>query len=465
MTGREDYPGDKQLDLLPPDGVDWSRAEPARRVWLEEAGGDQGARLEFLADRGLRLVMADLGPGETETLHFFNPRDEETLHLKSGGEKSLLSESARYFPTAARWIELLRGGNKPESMPRAGANFISSGGLVLEVEGGRVWRVYEAWREFPQGVLYGARAGQAGSLLEESGGAEGKARAVSFLQAMEDARGMKVPAAALAIRAALLEYARMQSHLAWIGALARVLNRPRTATACAGLLGDLEEGLSQWLGNSLGGGWLVPGGLKEDFPLEAVGDAAARIESLTKGWDRVSLRALSLPVPGWAERRLQGLYKEAGGSGWVGPMARAAGLDADARLEEPCIYGAAGLEVADAGDKVGILHRILAIKVKEVGSSLDMVGCILDDLPDTPLLVKRGRGGKGEGFGRCEGPEGEVCCHVALDKGRISYAVFSLPQELNRSAALAIEGCRLDEVELLSLVWNTGACVEGTNLR
>jgi Ni,Fe-hydrogenase III large subunit len=444
---------DGQLDLLPREGIDWSRVEPIRRVWLEDMGGDHGARLEFLADQGLRLIMADPGPAGGETLHFHNPRDRETLHLRAGGGKSLLSESDKYFPAASRWIELLHGGGEWDMDMRETASMLARCGSLLEVEGGRIRRVFEASRDYPQVVLCDAKAGQAGALLENEYGTDGTALTLAFVQALEDARGMKVPVAALAMRAVILESSRVQVHLAWLGAVASNLGRRRIGARCAGVRRDLAAVVEEWLEDPLGKGWVIPGGLREDFPLEGTGDYAAKLAAITGIWRELSPRVMSLPIPRWIERKLGGLRGEAESGGWVGPLARTAGSGVDVRREEPAVYEAAGWESDDAAADAGMLRRMLAIRATDVTSSLGLMERILGDPPDTPLLVKRGRGGRGEGFGRCEGPEGETCCHVALEKGRIDYMSFSLPRELNRSASRILAGCRLDEMEMLSMLW------------
>ncbi len=435
--------------------MDWSRLEPARRVWLEDVGGDHRARLEFLADQGLRLVMADLCPGRGETLHFSHPRDNETLHLRAGGGKSLLPEAARYFPAASRWVELLYGGEDQRWDAPGHAYSLVRAGLLLEVEGGYIRRVRDAWRDCPQGALLGARAGQASVILERETGDEGAALHLSFAQALEEARGMKVPEAAVALRTALLELARAQAHLAWISEFASILGKRRAAAACDGLRLDLVAALEEWQGRPPGAGWAMPGGIREDFP---VGEKAAVMRKLTgiaAAWKELSRRAASLTAPGWAERRLRGLGVEAEGSAWVGPLARAAGLERDARREEPGVYEAAGWESPAPPEGTGMLRRLLAIRAGEAASSLELAQRVLAEPLEAPLLTKRGRGGKGEGFGRCEGPDGEVCCHVLLDKGRVNCAAFSLPRELNRSAARVLAGCRLDEAAVLSLLWGS----------
>lgn len=441
------------MDLLPREGIDWSRVETTRRVWLEDIGGDHGARLEFLAGQGLHLVLADLSPDAGETLHFSNPRDNETLHLRAGGGKSLLTEAAKYFPAASRWIEMLQGAESGQSVRTAPAHSLVRGGLLLEVEGGYIRRVSEAWRKYPQGVLHGVKTGEASFRLEREMEETGIALSLSFLLALEDARGMKVPEAAMAVRAALLELARARAHLEWIASAASSLGRRRVSEGCDGLRAELEAAAGEWLGDPLGRGWVVPGGVREDFPLEEAASFAQAAAGAADAWEGLSRRAASLPVPGWVEKRLRALSDEAGGCAWVGPMARAAGMERDVRKEEPGIYGVVGWESASPPEGAGILRRMLAIRAGEVASSLDIARRVLASPPDTPLLAKRGRRGRGEGFGRCEGPDGEVCCHLALVKGQVSFVAFSLPHELNRSAARVLEGCRLDEAGLVFLPW------------
>jgi Ni,Fe-hydrogenase III large subunit len=438
---------------LPPEGIDWSRMVPTRRVWLEDIGGDHHARLEFLADQGLRLVMVDRSSSMGETLHFSNPKDRETLHLRAGGGQSLLAAAVKYFPAANRWIELLQGEENENARQRPAAGTLVRAGLVLEVEGGYVRQVREAWRDYPQGVLCGVKASQASSLLGREKGEEGIALSLSFLQALEDARGMNIPSAAIALRAVLLESARALAHLEWISAAASALGRQRTSAGCDGLRLELEAGLDEWLGETRGRGWIVPGGVREDFPLEGAASLRERIAGVAMAWQKLSPRTMALPVPGWAEKRSRSLPAEAEKSAWVGPLARAAGLEVDVRQEEPGIYPVVVWESAVVPSGAGMLRRMLALRTREVTSSLEVVQRILAEPPDAPLLVKRGRGGRGEGFGRCEGPQGEVCCHLALEKGQVSFIAFSLPHELNRSAARILAGRRLDEAGILSLLW------------
>jgi Ni,Fe-hydrogenase III large subunit len=433
--------------------IDWTRIEPVKRVWLGDAGGDQGARLEFLAEHGLRLVMADLSMEGEETLHFFNPRDEETIHLTARGDQRLLDESSEYFPEAHRWQELLEGGEIKDSDYGPGAVLLARDGLLLQLGGGRVQGVYEVAREYPQAAMYGKRAREAGLLLEKSGGLEGVARGIAFLQALEEARGVKVPEAALALRTALLEITRVFYHLMWISKASTVLRRQAVADRCASLRIHLGKRMLDWLGDPLGRGWIVPGGVREEFPLRELPETVDMLASAASLWEELSPAVLKLAAPRWAARKMRPTVEDAQRGGWVGPLARAVGLARDARVEEPGVYAAVGWETEKPLEKDGLLRRIVGVRVYEISSSLVVARRILSDLPGGKLLVKRGRGGKGEGFGRCEGPEGEVGCHLSTGKGRVAGMTLSLPHELNRSAARLLEGAWLDEVDVLSLLW------------
>ncbi len=437
---------------------DWTLAAETRRTWVAEAGGDSAARLGFLADHGLRLLMADTGPGGEETLHFYSPRDRETVHVKTARPGGLLAAGADFFPAAARWRELVAGSGREAPELDAGSAFLERGGMLLEARGGRIRRVREASREYPQGALRDTRAKQAALVLEEGGGREGTARAAAFVQALEDARGVKVPLTAQALRAAIAELSLAGAHLQWLRDLAAILGRPGAAAGCGELIGKLQEGVEEWLGAPQGRGWIAPGGVGEDLPLEGAPAAAKALVSLADLLEELKRSLLALPVPAWAERRLRPLGERAEKEGWAGPLARSAGLEVDARREEPGVYAAlgwSGAPPASTGRKGGLLRRMLETRFQEASLSLRTAALILGDLPPGPLRARRGRGGRGEGFGRCEGPDGEVCCHVVLEKGRVERLAFSLPRELNRSAARCLEGAWLDEVPVLSLIWES----------
>ena len=454
MGGEAGGGRDGQMSLLPDEGVDWSMARPPRRVWLDDVRGDHGARLEFLAAQGLRLIMFSPGPVEGGTLHFHNPRDGETLHLRAEGGRCLLPVAAASFPAASRRMRELRG--MEEGMPRDldAPILLNREGCLVAVEAGRVTGLAEAWAECPGVALRGSKAAQACEALEKVGGYEGVARALSFAQACEEARGMKVPPAAMALRALLLESVRAQSHLSWLGEAVAFLGKRRISAACRESRHALEEAVSSWLGDPLGRGWVVPGGVKESFPIEDAEETLVSLSEVSRRWEELSGRIAGARAPRWMEKRLAGLRELAREAAFTGPLARALGMEVDTRAEESGAYALLGWEMVVRGEG-RLFADLLSVKAREVKESLSLIRRVLESPLNRPLEARRGRGGRNEGFGRCEGPEGEVCCHLALEKGAITYLAFSHPAELNKAGVHVLRGCRLDEAEPLFLLWKS----------
>lgn len=121
----------------------------------------------------------------------------------------------------------------------------------------------------------------------------------------------------------------------------------------------------------------------------------------------------------------------------------------DAREEDPEFYAPEALSSAVPTEEKGVLKRMVAVRAREVGVSLGVVRSVLGKPLSEPWSGPEGRRGSGPGFGRCEGPEGETCCHLRLERGRLIHVAFSLPGELNRSAAFCLSGAWLDEAEAL----------------
>lgn len=454
---------------------------------MTEAGGEREARLRFLAESGLRLLMADLDSAGRETLHFFDPREGKTLHLLSSEGGGLVEAASRFFPSAIRWMELLYGSqvtmgdfNRKRHVLEAEAKaygrigmerarnalvLYAGGGLLLEVAGGRVLRVMECLREAPCLFLKGVRVGK------EAEGVRGSLVGdlplmLSFLSALEDARGCAVPLSARKLRAALLELMRMRSHSSRLSGVAELCGRFRLAQRLR-RWGERIEGLESEVSGGKGGpAVLVPGGVRDLEGERVAGNFWKDMEDMAREWRELSGRLAALSPPRWAEGRLAGLArkgegrKRSGGSegretlckgweAWVGPLARALGAARDARDEDPGFPRPVDWSPRTAAGRGGVLRRLLEVVVGEVTDSLSILEALMREPLDGPWEAPVGQRGSGRGFGRCEGPEGETCCHLFLQRGRIAHAAFSLPLELNRSAAFCLEGAWLDEAEEL----------------
>ncbi len=457
-----------------------------RGVWVTEAGGEREARLRFLAERGLRLLMADVDAAGREALHFFDPREGKTLHLLSPEGGGLVEAASRFFPSATRWMELLYGpegsrrdllverqGTRAEAKTHGGGGveraangevLYSEGGLLLEVSGGRVLRVTECLRQAPCLSLRGVRVGKEAEKVRGSLGSD-LPLLLSFLLALEDARGYAVPASARAVRAALLELLRMRSHCSWLSRAAELCGRFRLSRRLRRWgegVAELEDSLS---GGGGGTAALVPGGARHVERGPVAREIWNYMEVIAREWEELSRSLSAFSPPRWAEGRLAVLPREEGrrrgkelecraarGEGWeawVGPLARALGAARDARAEDQAFPRPPGWSPRAAAGRKGTLRRMVEVMAGEVADSLAILEALLREPPEGPREAPLGRRGSGRGFGRCEGPGGETCCHLALDRGRIEHAAFSLPVELNRSAAFCLEGAWLDEAEEL----------------
>ncbi|MGQ9536795.1 MAG: hypothetical protein ACUVT4_06135 [Actinomycetota bacterium] len=473
-----------------------------RGVWMEEAGGEREARLRFLAERGLRLLMADIDPSGREALHFFDPREVKTLHLISSVGGGLLEKAVAFFPSAARWMRLLygQGGDKGKVGDRAegrsAAAWVAGGnsrkgsamgwkavterplslswgldperGLLWEMRGGRVFRVVECLREGIPLWMRGCRVG---------GELEWARRALcgdpflflSLVLAIEDVRGYQVSPSARKARTILMEILRMRSHGAWLSGAAELSGRFRLQRR----LRLWRDGVSELERVATHGRevteMLVPGGMEMgDDPFPA-GELLKGVERLSREWEVLGRKLASISPPRWASRlaarlprkgkareRRRGTVSGGDGEGWeawVGPLARALGQDDDARVEDPALSSFPGWS---PGGKVGegdILKRMTGIRLMEISNSLGILDALLRGSWDGPLMVPPAGRGSGRGFGRCEAPEGETCCHLVLGRGRVAHVAFSSPRELNRSAASCLEGAWVDEAfELMPLL-------------
>ncbi|OFW56295.1 MAG: hypothetical protein A2W01_01440 [Candidatus Solincola sediminis] len=433
--------------------VEWHKLESGNRVWLSGNGSDLKARLEFLAQHGLRLMLVSFEEQSGASLHFSNPIDRETLHIKSTRGPELVLAASQCFPEAAPWLEILGLVEPAAFCSKAGTGFFEEEGRLFEVKAGRLCGIHEVSSEWPRAAR-GKKPAQAIPFFEENSGNEAMARTIAFLEAVEDARGIRVPVAGAILRTVLLEIERVRSHLSWLERTCSVAGRTGLAMECKVLRKELYQAATSWLGGSSGAGWSVPGGVRDEFPIDAVEAVSESLVGILNKWKRIEKRLISMPLARWLNRRLSSALLDATAEGWVGPLGRAAGLDSDARTEENGVYQLLDSSPIRARTDKGIPEALLEIKVLEVTSSLEVMILLIAEFPGGPLNKKRGGPGKAEGFGRVEGPAGEVCCHVELEKGFLESVVFSSPARFNRSIARAFEGAWLDEIEVASFLWS-----------
>lgn len=295
-------------------------------------------------------------------------------------------------------------------------------------------------------------------LLERVCGICSHVHAMTYCHAVELLLGIEVPPRAAYLRALLCELERIHSHLLWLGVLARNIGldtifmyawRDREVAL------DIMEALS---GGRVSHAVNIIGGVREDITPEHRDEI---LEQLTMLEQQVT-RLLGVVEH---ERSLQIRTKDVGLLSLeqarrycvVGPVARASGLDADLRRDEPRTpYDRLNFNIPThtAGD---VWARTL-VRMQETLISVQLCRDILNEIPEGPLVVRAPRRvPAGEAISRSEAPRGEVFYYIRSDgsdtPARIKIrtptlpSLLTLPQQL-RGVSMADVSVVLSGVDL-----------------
>jgi Ni,Fe-hydrogenase III large subunit len=254
-------------------------------------------------------------------------------------------------------------------------------------------------------------------LAERAEGLSAVAVGWAFAAAAEAALGITPPAAAARTRAVALELERLYNHAAATAALCQATGLTVGQSAAEIALERLLRVNAAAFGHRYLFGVVSPGGadrapdaslLRRELPgaygeLRRAADALLRTNSFV---DRLEATGI---LSAEQARRL----------GLVGPVARAAGLPVDARLNTGGPYADHPVTVvtAEGGD---VLARF-QVMLGEAAESVRLIGEFLDagTAADRTTLPRGG----GNGLGWAESPRGEALAWVALDEGgRITRA-------------------------------------------
>lgn len=278
----------------------------------------------------------------------------------------------------------------------------------------------------------------------------GVAHALALCQAVEALAAINVPRRAAALRVVAAELERAASHLAAVATIVEALALPDVAALFAAEGRAAAEAL-RTLRGAPGASWLVPGGVAHDLDDEALG-MIARVSS--EGLDRL----FALADKTIAQRLLLARTVEVGAIttraaeqfGLGGPLARAAGLKADLRLDAP--YAAYDmLQPALVTQEGGDVYARLAVLLLEALESLKLAGRAVGNLPSDEV-----RGAlpsalpTGVGEGAAEAPRGPVRYRVETDGGRLSAVSCRPAPQLDRLLArAALVNATLDDAALI----------------
>jgi len=220
-------------------------------------------------------------------------------------------------------------------------------------------------------LFEGRRPADGVELAERVSGDTSVGHALAYCQAVEAAANIEAPARARMLRVVLLELERLYNHVGDVGA---IVNDTGFAVAHAHCF-RIREGIlrlnKQLTGSRLLRGVLAPGGLVRDLAVPA--DLPARLDALVADFDEIvdiclrnTLVMDRLEGTGVLNRALANDY------GVLGYVARASGIDIDARRDHPsAAYGQ--LEFSVPVETAGDVRARTIVRVDEVHQSVRLI--------------------------------------------------------------------------------------------
>jgi Ni,Fe-hydrogenase III large subunit/Ni,Fe-hydrogenase III component G len=282
--------------------------------------------------------------------------------------------------------------------------------------------------------LFEGRAPAEGvELAERISGDTTIGHSLAYCQALEALAGTEVPARARFLRVILLEMERIYNHIADFGMIANDTGFAFAHAHCFRLRERLLRLNKQLTGNRLLRSGAVPGGVGHDLPKEL--DLPAELDAILEDFNEVVEICLSNTI---LMDRLEGTgaltRQTAVDHGVLGYVARASGIDIDARRDHPfAAYGEMTfpwrVPVFQSGD---VYARTMA-RVEETRESVNLIRQAFHNLPEGPLTCPLGPLPAFEpAFGIVEGWRGAIAHWVmADDQGRMYRVKVKDPSFVN----------------------------------
>jgi Ni,Fe-hydrogenase III large subunit/Ni,Fe-hydrogenase III component G len=294
------------------------------------------------------------------------------------------------------------------------AGMIEPGHFRFSVVGETILRMKARLWFVHRGVerLFEGRAPQDGiELAERVSGDTAVGHALAYAMAVESAAGVEVAEQDRVIRALLLELERMHNHVADLGALANDVGYG-IANAHALRLREAMLRLNKEVTGHrlLRGGVTIGGARVQALPgletLSSLAEEVAELVAVTLSNNTVRDRFTGTAVLG---------HDAAVGLGTLGYVARASGVDVDARRDHPFVdLGARFSVVVEAAGDVMARYRV---REQELAVSARLVADLVQRLEGArgtgyPASVARA----GIGLGLVEGWRGTIAHRVELDR-------------------------------------------------
>jgi Ni,Fe-hydrogenase III large subunit/Ni,Fe-hydrogenase III component G len=268
-------------------------------------------------------------------------------------------------------------------------------------------------------------------LAERISGDTTVGHALAYCQALEALAGVEAPPRARYLRALLLELERLYNHVADFGMIANDTGYAVAHSHCFRIRERLLRLNKRLCGSRLLRGSVVPGGVRLDL-LSGL-DVAGEVEAALRDFDEIVQVSLDNTL---LMDRLEGTgrltTRTARDQGVRGVVARASGVDVDARRDHPfAAYGELTFRVpvVASGD---VKARTLA-RVEEARESARLIRQVQDRLPGGPLTAPLGALPPLEpAWGIVEGWRGTIVHWVMADRdGRLDRVKILDPSFLN----------------------------------
>lgn len=321
------------------------------------------------------------------------------------------------------------------------------GETILKLKA-RLWFVHRGIEK-----LFEGRAPADGlELAERVSGDTSAGHALAYCLAVEEATGTTVAPQAQRGRAVLLELERLYNHVTDLGALCNDVAHPILHAHTGRVREQLLRINDQVTGHRLLRGGVVPGGVRlralpDPDVLAAIGADVAEIADLALGHTVVADRFTGTGIlPLRAARDL----------GTLGYVARASGLDLDARRDHPFVdLGPFPVATRTGGD---VLARF-QVRAQEIGTSIELITRLLDGIAPGAAgasLSQDTASGAGSGVGIVEGWRGAIVHRVQLTaEGALARVKIVDPSFVNWPALpIALNGAIVPDFPLVNKSFN-----------
>ncbi|WP_308169620.1 hydrogenase large subunit [Acrocarpospora catenulata] len=282
-------------------------------------------------------------------------------------------------------------------------------------------------------------------LAERVSGDTSLGHALAYCLAVEEALGVTVEPEAQARRAVLLELERLYNHVTDLGALCNdvahsILHAQAGRVRERLLRINAEVTGHRLLREAVSVGEVKLRSLPDPAQLREIGADVAEIAALALGHKVVADRFTGTAVLG---------AQAAKDLGTLGYVARASGLDVDARRDHPTLdLGAFPPAVESGGD---VLARF-QVRVREIAASIELIARLLDRPPATVPAT----GPQGTGVGIVEGWRGTIVHRVELGAdGTLAHVKIVDPSFFNWPALpVALRGAIVPDFPLVNKSFN-----------